>query len=184
MKYLVTLLLLVCSMIYGSTNELMRTLYEMNDIQKSVFIVAYTKGKKYDLSLTLAAIAWQESDLGLNRINIYDGFKKPYGSFGPYHILLRSYISRHNINNKWITSRIAERLITDLNFSTDAAIEELLYWRNYWKHKGYKGNDLWKRTIASYNAGYKSIKSKRGRIYLNNIRLKILAIKKYLSDNK
>ena len=110
----------------------------------------YKKGNVYNLGYTLVAIATLESQLGKYPINLEDP------SCGLYHNLLPSVANRLHITpNKWNQSRLCERLIKDKEFATDMALQELLYWRAYWKSRGLKGNLLWVYTVGSYNGGNK-----------------------------
>jgi len=135
--------------------------------QYNNLIWIYQQGKKYDLELSLTAIAWQESQFGKYPINLSD----PSG--GLFHNLLGSVCYRLNLApNQWNQSRILERLISDKKFALQQAVAELYYWKNYWKVRNKKY--LWKRMISSYNGGHKgNIK------YYKNIVKKVRYLKRY-----
>jgi len=146
--------------------------------QKEVLVSSYLAGKPYDLEYTLMAIAWKESVFGKFKINLADGRK---GSFGIYHCLLDSALKRLGRKGKWADSRVAEKLIFDRTFSQKMAISELKFWDRYWSSK--KTKYKWSHVIASYNAGYKSLNSKCGKKYLEDIKLRIKALKKYIKHS-
>lgn len=157
-----------------------QAIYQLNHLNKHQLYVlnkAYSKGVDYDLGLTLAAIAWEESNFGMYNINLGDGDRFRYkGSYSPYHILLHSICKRLKIKSNWKASRLAEKLVYDLDYSTNMATVELLYWQKYWEDKP----KPWSHLVASYNAGYKSYKSKGGVRYLKRIKVKVRALKIYL----
>jgi len=135
--------------------------------QYNNLIWIYQQGKKYDLELTLTAIAWKESHFGKYPINLSD----PSG--GLFHNLLGSVCCRLNLTpNQWNQSRILEKLISDKEFALQQAVAELLYWKSYWKVRNKRY--LWKRMISSYNGGHK------GNIrYYKDIVKKIRYLKRY-----
>jgi hypothetical protein len=123
----------------------------------------------------MAAIAWQESKFGKWMINLSDP------SCGVFHNLLKSVAKREGKSvSKFSQARICEQLIEDFDFSFSQSLAELEYWKNYWKSKGYKNNELWRRTVMSYNAGFNY---KNGKTYLDNIIKKIRILKKYNISN-
>lgn len=155
----------------------LRHLNNLSKSQKHVLFKAYNTGKIYNLGLTLAAIAWEESNFGRYNLNLSDGDRFRFkGSFSPYHILLHTLCKRLNVRTNWRASRVAEKLLYDLNYSTSMAIVELTYWQRYWEDK----NNPWSHTVASYNAGHASYKSRHGARYLRRIRTKVKALKLYL----
>jgi len=143
---------------------------EIDSLSKKQYtnlIWVYKQGKKYDLELTLTAIAWQESAFGKYPINLSD----PSG--GLFHNLLGSVCYRLELTpNQWNQSRILERLIRDKEFALQQAIAELHYWKGYWKVRNKRY--LWKYMISSYNGGHK------GNIrYYRNIVKKVKYLKRY-----
>jgi len=135
--------------------------------QYNNLIWVYKQGKKYNLELTLTAIAWQESKFGKYPINLSD----PSG--GLFHNLLGSVCYRLELTpNQWNQSRILEKLISDKEFALQQAVAELYYWKSYWKVRNKKY--LWKRMISSYNGGHKgNVK------YYRDIVKKIRYLKRY-----
>lgn len=157
------------SLISGYVNLLDR----LTDEQKKVLLDSYTYGSEHDLGLTLAAIAWQESNFGMYMTNLSDG---KHGSYGPFHILLDYAMIRHDVKNKWDQSRLAERLLFDFDFSAEEALSQLKYWQNRFKDNA--NSHAW--AIAAYNAGSSGLKSKKGQNYRADIKIKIQALQIWL----
>lgn len=140
--------------------------------QYQVMLGALHYGEEYELGLTLAAIAWKESGFGKFTMNLDDG---KYGSFSPYHIRLDYASQRHNIKTGWSRSRLAERLLNDLEFATKEAARVLQSFR------GKKCN--YSCSIARYNGGYTAHKNKKALAYAEDIKKRVEAIKGYISRN-
>ena len=122
---------------------------------------SYNYGVEYDMGLTLAAIAWQESNAGLYPINISDP------SFGVHHILLTTAMKRSDIKNTGYHRNMLAASLLDHDVSASYAIKEIKYWFGYHRSDWYK---VW----ASYNAGHNY---KAGVSYANKIREKVKLIK-------
>ncbi len=136
------------------SGECLPDLKKMSPSQKSVFWYSYQRGKLFGYGETMAAIAWQESCLGKWKINLGDG---RYGSFGAFHNLAESVLRRRGVKiNEWTASRIAEKLITDIDFSFLEAMSEIKFWEKYWKSKGVK--NVYERTVGSYNGRFRCSK--------------------------
>lgn len=150
------------------------TLFDQSQINTIHY--AYHYGKKHDLGYTMAAIAWKESCAGLYRINFDDP------SAGIYHAHLPGVIKRHYKakNTSFKRNVVAERLIRDMEFASQIALEELLYWKKI------RNND-WKTIIKSYNKGFSWEKSKgRNQLaeaYYQDISQKVKILKEYFSKN-
>ena len=163
---------LLLSMPSKPTNKCV-SINKFSDRQKEVIAYAYTYGKKYDLGLTLAAIAWHESCAGEYRMNFADP------SAGIYHALIPGVIKRYKIlkDNGFNRNVVGELLIRDDEFASKVAIDELLYWK-----KVRNGN--LKDMIKSYNKGFsweKGVKSNAlANNYYNNIKEKINILSKYI----
>jgi len=143
---------------------------EIDSLSKKQYtnlIWVYKQGKKYDLELTLTAIAWQESAFGKYPINLSD----PSG--GLFHNLLSSVCCRLSLTpNQWNQSRILERLISDKEFALQQAVAELLYWNNYWKVR--RSTRVWSYMVMSYNGGHRGSKK-----YYIDIVKKVKYLKRY-----
>lgn len=166
MKKILLLILLLPFLHCG----LLQELEGINEKQKEILINSLKYGKEYDLSLTLAAIAWQESGFGKRVKNSKDG---KYGSFCTYQILVQTAAKRNNLDIKLVK----DKLLNDFEFCKNNAIEELLYWKNRWKGD-------YPKMIASYNAGYKSLNNPNGMKYYRAIAYKVLALDKYIKKYK
>lgn len=123
------------------------------------------QGKKYGLSYSLMAIAIKESSIGKYLINVDS---KDYGL---YQANIKTVLSRQKAKNTpWNRNKYAMRLISDFQFATNNAIEELIYWKKV--HK----ND-WKKVWSSYNGGWK-YNSKKAKNYSRDIATIIKSLKK------
>lgn len=179
MRHIVVLLLVLGSLFANTEKALYDELTKLTQQQKYIMYESYILGAEHDLGYTLAAIAWKESKFGLWIINLADG---KHGSFGVYHILLESAMFRNGVSDSssWYKSRLAEKLMIDLNFAANEALSELLYWKKKWSRL----DRVWSRTVASYNRGNASINSNSGREYAKDILLRTKVIKKYFEKNK
>ena len=123
------------------------------------------QGKKYGLSYSLMAIAIKESSIGRYLVNVDS---KDYGL---YQANIKTVLSRHKAKNtSWNRNVYAMKLISDFQFATENAIEELVYWKKI--HK----ND-WRKVWSSYNGGWK-YNSKRAKNYSRDIASIIRKLKK------
>lgn len=156
-----------------------KELRNMSEEKFSYLVIAYYIGVKYDLGLTLPAIIWKESSFGRFTVNKKDG---KYGSFGVGQILLETAMNR-NKHLKLSREELRIKLITDHKFNIEQALAELLFWKKHYKDKmGYK---YWfTQMVSSYNAGWKGYKSKQGKEYAEDIKLKIKALKVYFQTTK
>lgn len=178
-KILLTLVMLTATMFAKDVrySQYMAELENLNSEQRSVLYKAYTAGMDSDLQYTLTAIAWKESDFGVYITNLGDGSK---GSFGPFHALLDTVKVRYHATNTWQASRLAERLIKDFDFAASNAITELQCWKQQWKGKG---SLQYRYMIASYNAGYKSYGSTKGRQYALDVILRMQVLQDYFKKH-
>ena len=171
---------MVASLNAGTFKQYERELKNLSPKQIKVLYSSFGAGKEYDLGYTLTAIAWKESNFNVVPINVTDGFKYKYsGSYGPYHVLLENLRVKYSIKNNYIANLYASKLLFNLEFAQNEALAILLHWKERWKDKKY----TWSRMVGSYNAGYNSIGIKAGRIYLNDIKLRIKVLRKYIKDN-
>lgn len=132
--------------------------------QRIILQKAYDSGKPHDLSWTLSAIVWKESSAGKNLANWRDP------SVGPFHNLLFSVARREGVEgNPMLELAILNKLMYDFDFAAKHAIYEVKYWL-----KVHNGD--WKKTWASYNAGWKWEKGKQ---YSNDIYKKIQYLKQH-----
>lgn len=127
-------------------------------------------GIKDDLGYTLAAIAWKESMFGRWNLNLSDGKK---GSFGPFHILLEYSLKRNSVTTNWGESRLAEKHLYDLEFTTNEAISILKDFKS-------RENCNLRCAIASYNAGNNGHTKQAGQNYANEIFARISYLKKII----
>ncbi len=165
LKIIITLIVLLATPMYA--NYLDQQLKHLSNKQRIVMSKVFIKAKKFNLEYTMTAIAWNESDFNKFQLNLSDP------SCGLFHIMPSSLVKRTNLkDNSWNRSRLCERLMEDNDFSFSAALLELKYWQNYWKSRGV--SRIWSHTVSSYNGGFTG-----NAIYLNKIKAKIKALKKY-----
>lgn len=131
--------------------------------QESVIKKAYQLGVPSDLGLSLAAIAWQESNAGQFNINWNDP------SFGPFHILIKTGATRAGIKGYYRKIELAQQLMFDIELGAAFATQELLYWKGRFKRKGQM---RWHNVWAAYNGG-NNHKGEDAQNYAKSIRSRI-----------
>lgn len=142
--------------------------------------LAYRIGSRDGYGLLLTAIIWKESSFGVKLINRKDGKN---GSYGVAQILLETAMVRNNVKTSKEVRDLRMKLLTDHIFNLNEAVKELKFWRQY--HKVRKKRKQWRLyTVASYNAGFRSYKSPKGRAYANDIAVRIEALKKFFKRDK
>jgi hypothetical protein len=100
-------------------------------------------GKKNGLSYSLMAIAIKESGLGKYLVNV------DTKDYGIYQANIKTVISRENAQDtSWNRNVLAMKLITDFQFATKNAIDELTYWQKV-------HNNDWTKVWSSYNGGWR-----------------------------
>lgn len=176
-KYILLLLLPVFLHSVEYDKKYLKELEKLTTEQKEVLYLAYSTGAEKGYGLTLAAIAWKESQFGKFMLNITDG---KYGSYGPYHVLLDYVLIRHKVTTNWGKSRLAEKLVYDMEFSSKEALDVLTYY-----HKRFKNKDnAWKWAVAAYNNGHKSLTRSKGKKYAEDIALRVVTLMKYFTKHK
>lgn len=182
MRKILIIMMIFTSITLGATKSVYRYVQELKGLteqQALVLVFAFESGVREDLSLTLASIVWKESSFGQNTINDNDG---KYGSFGLAQILLSTSASRHNVKTKRGLKRLRLKLLNDHNFNLSEAVAELTYWRKVYKNNGSK---YWfTLMLASYNAGWKGIRSSKGKAYAQDVLQRIKALKAFFSDER
>ena len=100
-------------------------------------------GKENGLSYSLMAIAIKESGLGKYLVNV------DTKDYGLYQANIKTVINRENApDTSWNRNVFAMKLISDFQFATKNAIEELSYWQKV-------HNNNWSKVWSSYNGGWK-----------------------------
>ena len=100
-------------------------------------------GKENGLSYSLMAIAIKESGLGKYLVNV------DTKDYGLYQANIKTVINRENAKDtSWNRNIFAMKLITDFQFATKNAIDELTYWQKV-------HNNDWSKVWSSYNGGWK-----------------------------
>lgn len=155
-------------------NELITTYTkDFKNLSKEQIEVAkaiYHKAKVYDLGYTAAAIAWQESNLGMYPVNLQDP------SCGPFHINIKTYTTRYKIpKGNFNFNKACSLLISDLDVSLTAFLAEIEAWKVVHRKK----TNLWEYVYRSYNAGY-NFESNRAINYSNQIKARIKVLMKHL----
>ncbi len=115
---------------------------DASQAQRDSIRASYEWGKPYDLGLTYAAYDWHESGGGLWPINLANL------EFGRYH--QRVYFLAKDIYGreptKWEQSRIAEKLLSNLEWERQQVLARLQKERE-------KNGDDWLATWNSWNSG-------------------------------
>ncbi len=159
-KILLLIMLFITNIFASNFNEKKLTSQDIKMLKE-----IKKQGKKHGLSYSLMAIAIKESSIGKYLINVDS---KDYGL---YQANIKTVLSRQKAKNtSWNRNKYAMRLISDFQFATKNAIEELVYWKKV--HK----ND-WKKVWSSYNGGWK-YNSKRAKNYSRDIAIIIKRLKR------
>jgi len=159
-KILLLIILFITNIFASNFNEKKLTSQDIKMLKE-----IKKQGKKHGLSYSLMAIAIKESSIGKYLINVDS---KDYGL---YQANIKTVLSRQKAKNtSWNRNKYAMRLISDFQFATKNAIEELVYWKKV--HK----ND-WKKVWSSYNGGWK-YNSKRAKNYSRDIAIIIKRLKR------
>lgn len=177
MKKLFSLLFLF-SIVFGNTIEinkkeyssLKKELQNLKPYQLENLRFSLEYGDQYGLGITLAAIAWQETQFGKRVINTKDGL---HGSFCLYQVQAAVAAKRYNLQPE--TAK--DILLNNIGFCGKAAVDELLFW------KGRKDNTF-PKMLARYNAGYKGLSNPNGKRYSDSVRKRILVLKDFLKERK
>ena len=156
------LILLFISNVFASNVDIKNLTQEQLETLKEI----KKHGEDTGLSYTLMAIAIKESKLGEYMVNL------DTKDFGLYQANIKTVLSRQNIKDTtWNRNVFASKLVSDFQFATKNAIEELTFWQKI--HR----ND-WTKVWGSYNAGYK-FNSQKAKEYSKEIALIIKELKKF-----
>lgn len=156
------------------------TLYSMSDKQLDNMQFAIRKGedKEIDLSTTLAAICWQESDCGRDTVD------REGAAYGMFQNSIRSVISRYenefgelsDDDRHMMEHRLAWKLYNDRGYAVSQAIAEFQWWlKIYWGHLEPYGW-RWRNALMSYNAG---TKNRAGTGYFKAVNIKARVVRKH-----
>ncbi len=111
------------------------------------------------------AIAIKESRVGKYLVNV------DTKDYGMYQANIKTVISRENAKDtSWNRNVLAMKLISDFQFATKNAIDELSYWQKV-------HNNDWTKVWSSYNAGWK-YNSNEAKKYSKDIALIIRELRK------
>ncbi|MDD2896180.1 MAG: transglycosylase SLT domain-containing protein [Aliarcobacter sp.] len=158
---IILLTLLLISNVFASDFDIKNlTPQELNTLKE-----IKEHGKKNGLSYSLMAIAIKESGLGKYLVNV------DTKDYGIYQANIRTVISRENAQDtSWNRNVLAMKLITDFQFATKNAIDELTYWKKV-------HNNDWTKVWSSYNGGWR-YNSDAARQYSKDIASIIRELKK------
>lgn len=173
MKIILTLLFM-CGVMFASEKKVNQYYQELQTLSKQQVVdmmFAYAKGLPHDLGLTLAAIAWKESNFNTIPVNVTDG---KYGSYGMYHVMLDYAAKRHGAKSSFTKNKLAARLLNDKHFASEEAIRVLRSFAS-------KRCNLHCQ-IASYNGGTRGLAIPRARAYAEDIKLRVKALDKLFSE--
>ena len=158
---IILLTLLLISNVFASDFDIKNlTPQELNTLKE-----IKEHGKKNGLSYSLMAIAIKESRVGKYLVNV------DTKDYGMYQANIKTVISRENAKDtSWNRNVLAMKLITDFQFATKNAIDELTFWQKV-------HNNDWTKVWSSYNAGWK-YDSNEAKRYSKDIALIIRELKK------
>lgn len=131
----------------------------LNDSQKHMAVDAYLYGMNDDLGYTLAAIAMQESSLGLHKMNYISR------DFGLFQINITTASTMLKIRGIIAKNDLALRLINDNMLNSKLALGVLSH---------FKVKSNWRDAIRSYNQGYRWRTNKKSKIKSDNYLSKII----------
>lgn len=160
----------------SKNDALRRQLDSLDKQQLEILIKSYIYGEEEGFGHELVVIAWKESNFGKYPMNLEDG---RYGSFGPYHVLLEHSMKRHKMHGTWNKSRLAERHLSDVEFS---AKDALTVWKAFYIRNKNTSNQSY-RTFAMYNAGVAGIKNAAGKKYADDANQRLLVLKDWIIKN-
>lgn len=157
----ILLILLFISNVFASEFDIKNLTQEEIETLKEI----KREGQAHGLSYSLMAIAIKESGLGKVMVNL------DTKDFGLYHANIKTVMNRQNAKDTaWNRNMFATKLISDFQFATRNAIDELIYWQKI--HK----ND-WSKVWSSYNGGWK-YNSKEAKEYSQEIAAIIRELRK------
>ena len=156
-------------------------LYTMSPEQIDNMRYSVRAGEEFDLSLTLAAICWQESDCGRDTVN-------HNGDYGLYQNNINSVLNRYEAEFGEMSEderhmqehRLAWRLYSNRRYAAGQSIAEFQWWQMYWTPDGIEECDIvcWKNSVMSYNAG---IDNRAGWKYFVQVNIKTRIVRKHMS---
>ncbi len=161
LKIIFITLLLISNVFASDFNIKKLTQEEINTLKE-----IKEHGKEHGLSYSLMAIAIKESNIGKYMVNVVT---KDYGI---YQANIHTVISRENAKDTtYNRNALANKLITDFQFATKNAIDELTYWQKV-------HNNDWTKVWSSYNGGWK-YNSLAARKYSQDIAAIIRELRKF-----
>lgn len=163
----------LCSLLFGKNyyKQYLNDFKKLDRSQLEFMMEINKRAKPYNLSYSMIAIAWQESNLGKWNINLSDP------SCGPFHQSIVIFLKRHEIKNTdFNRNRYCMDLINNVDLSVSTAIAELEAWLAI-HHKRW---NKFEYAYRSYNAGY-NYNSNVSKEYASKIQARIKVLKFYQS---
>jgi len=162
MKLLLLLLPLLLSANYAKDYS------KLTAEQKTIIQHAFNFGKHHDLSWTLAAKVWEESDAGERVISTNDHSK--YGrDYGITQVNIYWFLkSKHTAYTKANIAKFASKLVRNDNYALQAAVDNIKRWQ-----RRYPTN--YREVWAHYNGG-----NTPNYEYANRIAKRIQVLKKHM----
>lgn len=164
MKYLITILALISPLSNASQCKTQFSQEQIETLQR-----AFDYGQERGWGWSLAAIAWRESSAGQNLIRFDPPYEFWSASYGVFHVYLKTAMVHEGCTLARCASKIANKLMTDFDYSAEQAIEVLEYWKRV------KGDHNYHYIWKGYNDGYEN--TLRGVKYANDIAKKVLYLK-------
>lgn len=158
------LLLLILPLFIWSAS--LKELHNLTPKQAEVMKMTMEYGKQHNLSYTLTAIAWKESNFGKYLV----GWTTPdYGIFQNNYYTYKNRFKKR-INQAGLTkSQVIKMLTHSFYIGAEAAVAELKFWR--------KSRD-WRHSVESYNDGTRI--SAKGKAYGADIAKRVRLLQQYL----
>ncbi len=151
------------------SNEYQQEWNSMTKKELSNALLVYKMAQNDNLSLTAAAVSWEESQFGKVQINFNPSSQTvDCGLFGNNSKTVTSKLDK--IHNKQNMKKVCNDLISNPKYAYKFFVEEIKTWETY--HKGKKNlKNFNKKVLSSYNGGYKGNSSYAERIAM---RIKLL----------
>jgi len=180
MKKLILLLMVLVVSLFAKPlkpeSVLAKELTKLDKGQQELLFKSYIYAEQNGYGYTLTAVAWKESNFGKIVANPKEG---KYGTYGPYQSKVEDVLARNHLKpTKDNIAKVREQLLHDLKFAANDAIIELKAWDH--SHAKKKKVNVYRSTLAAYNAGTAAEKSSLGKGYAEDIVHRLPIVKKYI----
>lgn len=133
-------------------------------------LLVYKMASNDNLSLTAAAVSWEESQFGKIQMNFNPTSQTlDCGLFGNNSKTVTSKLDK--VHNKYNMKKVCNELIADPKYAYGFFVDEIKTWKNYHNDK----KTVSKKVLSSYNGGYRGNK-----LYAERIALRMKLLQKNL----